>query len=124
VPISFGGINTGLPPNLVDQLIEAERIPLKSMEEKKGKQESKLKLVQDLESKLSALSSTLGGLASTRGFKDIKLNSGDPNIISGVVDPDAGVTGSWNIEVVELAQKAAAITHGFPDKDRTEIGVG
>jgi flagellar hook-associated protein 2 len=122
--ISFGGINTGLPPNLVDQLIEAERIPIKTIEGQKGKQEAKLKLVQDLESKLQGLTSSLSGLAGTKGFKDIKLLSGDQNIVAGAVDPEAGVTGNWNIEVLELAQKAAAITNGFPDKDKTQIGTG
>jgi flagellar hook-associated protein 2 len=34
------------------------------------------------------------------------------------------VNGNWNVEVIELAQKAAAITNGFPDKDKTQIGVG
>ena len=32
MPISFGSINTGLPPNIVDQLIEAEKIPVKNMQ--------------------------------------------------------------------------------------------
>lgn len=124
MPITFGGINTGLPPNIVDQLIEAERMPIKTMEVSKAKQESKLKLVQDLETKISALSTTLGGLASAKGFKDIKLNSGNPNVVTGAVDPEASVNGSWNIEVLELAQKASAVTNGFPDKDKTEIGTG
>ncbi len=122
--ISFGGINTGLPPNIVDQLVEAEKIPIKNMEAQKTKQQNKLKLVSDLESKLSTLSTSLADLASAKGFKDIKLNSGDPNIVAGAVDPDVGATGSWNVEVVELAQKAAAITNGFPDKDQTQIGTG
>lgn len=122
--ISFGGINTGLPPNIVEQLMEAEKIPIKTIENNKAKQEAKLKLVQDLEAKLSALTTSLEGLAGTKGFKDIKLLSGDQNIVAGAVDPTAGVTGNWNIEVLELAQKAAAITNGFPDKDKTEIGTG
>lgn len=122
--ISFGGIATGLPPNLVDQLIEAEKIPLRTIEKNKGKQENRLKLVQDLESKLSGITGTIGALASTRGFTDMKLNSGDVNIVAGTVDPSAGAKGSWNIEVIELAQKAAAVTNGFPDKDKTQIGIG
>ncbi len=122
--ISFGGINTGLPPNIVDQLVEAERIPLKNMEAQKEKRETKLKLVQDLESKLSALNGSLAGLASSKGFKDMKLNSGNPNVVAGTVDPEASVNGSWNVEVLELAQKAAAVTNGFPDKDKTQIGTG
>ena len=34
------------------------------------------------------------------------------------------ISGNWNIEVEELAQKAAAVTNGFPDKDKTQVGVG
>ncbi|MCB0367097.1 MAG: flagellar filament capping protein FliD [Bdellovibrionaceae bacterium] len=115
---------SGLPPNLVDQLVEAERIPIKNLEAKKTKIETRLGLVTDLEEKLSKINASIGTLASTRGFNDIKVLSGDPNIIQGSVDPSASVSGSWNIEVMELAQKASAVTNGFPDKDRTEIGVG
>lgn len=122
--ITFGGINSGLPPNLVDQLIEAERIPIKNIEKNKGKQETRLKLVQDLETKLNGITGSIGALASTKGFSDMKLSSGDANIISGVVDPNVAANGNWNVEVLELAQKAAAITNGFPDKNKSQIGVG
>jgi flagellar hook-associated protein 2 len=122
--ITFGGIASGLPPNLVDQLIEAEKIPIKTLEKKKGKEENRLKLVSELETKLNGVVGSIGGLASVRGFSDIKLNSGDPNVITGTVDPNAAVNGNWNVEVVELAQKAAALTNGFPDKDKSQIGVG
>lgn len=121
--ISIGGAS-GLPPNIVDQLMEAEKIPIKNITKQKDKQESRLKLVGDLESKLSALSGSLSSLSGTKGFKDIKLNSGDPNIISGTIDPELAPKGSWNVEVMQMAQKAAALTNGFPDKDKTEIGVG
>lgn len=122
--ISFGGMASGLPPNIVDQLMDAERIPIKKMEEQKGKQENRLKLVTDLESKLNEIIGSIGELASTRGFSDMKLTSGDENIISGSVDPEAAVTGNWNVEVLELPTKASVVTNGFPDKDKTQIGVG
>ena len=42
-----------------------------------------------------------------------------------MVDPEAGaVDGSWNVEVERLAERAAAVTNGFPDKDKTQIGTG
>lgn len=122
--ISFGGMASGLPPNIVDQLMEAEKIPIKKMETQKGKQENRLKLVTDLESKLNEVINSIGELAGTRGFNDMKLTSGDENIISGSVDPDTAVTGNWNVEVLELASKASVVTNGFPDKDKTQIGVG
>jgi len=122
--ITFGGLGSGLPPNIVDQLMDAERMPLKTIEKSKGKQESRLKLVNELETKLNGITGTIGALASTKGFSDMKLNSGDPNVIQGAVDPNSAVNGNWNIEVMELAQKAAAITNGFPDKDKSQVGVG
>ncbi len=122
--ISFGGMASGLPPNIVDQLMEAERIPVHKMEQQKGKQENRLKLVTELETKLNEITGSIGELASTRGFRDMKLTSGDENIISGSVDPDASVTGNWNLEVLDLASKASVVTNGFPDKDKTQIGTG
>lgn len=122
--ISFGGMSSGLPPNIVEQLIEAERAPIRAIEARKTKQEARLKLVNDLDTKVGAIQKTIGTLASTRGFTDIKVISGDPNVVQGTVDPDNAVTGSWNVEVLELAQKSAAVTNGFPDKDESQIGVG
>lgn len=122
--ISFIGMNSGLPPNIVEQLMEAERVPVRNLDSKKQKAEVKLNLVSDLEGKLNKVKGSIGTLASTKGFTDIQLISGDNNILQGTVDPDAGVNGNWNIEVQKLAQKAAAITNGFPDKDKTELGTG
>ena len=122
--ITFGGLSSGLPPNLVDQLVEAERLPIKNLESRKEKTSIKLELVNTLTDRISKITETIGTLASTRGFNDIKLISGDPNIVQGVVDPGAAVPGSYNIEVIQLAQKASAVTNGYPDRDHTEIGVG
>ncbi|MCB0351054.1 MAG: flagellar filament capping protein FliD, partial [Bdellovibrionales bacterium] len=121
--ISFGGINSGLPPNLVEQLVEAERAPIKNLEKKNEKTQNKLNLVGELETKLRAIENTLGTLASVKGFNDIKLESGDTNVVTGTADINSP-KGSWNVEVVQLAQKAAAITNGFPDRDKTQLGTG
>lgn len=122
--IKFGSINTGLPPNIVEQLMEAERIPIKNMEGNKSKLDAKSKLVDELTTKIGDIRKGLGELANTRGFSDIKLTSGDANAINGTVDPAAYEAGNWNIEVQSLAEKASAVTNGFPDKDKTKIGTG
>jgi flagellar hook-associated protein 2 len=122
--ITFGGINTGLPPNLVDQLIEVERMPIKSIQTQKGKSETRLKLVQELDTKVADIKGKIGELANSHGFTDMKLISGDPNIITGTADPAIATTGSWSVEVERLAEKAAAMTNGFPDKDKTQVGIG
>lgn len=122
--IRITGMASGLPPNIVDQLIEAERIPLKQIEGKKTKQEDSLKLVTDLETKVGEITKNLSELTNTKGFVDTQLVSGDPNVIDGTVDPGSVVNGEYSLEVTQLAQKPGAISNGFPDKDKTQMGVG
>lgn len=122
--INFGGLASGLPPNIVEQLVAAERIPIRNMESKKSKAENRLKLVNDLDAKLSNIRNTIGSLASNRGFQDYKIESTDPNIVTATVDPNIVKPGNWNVEIIQLAKKAGAVTNGFPDKDKTALGTG
>lgn len=122
--IRISGMASGLPPNIVDQLMEAERMPVKTMEAARGKEENKLKLVTELETKVTDITKNLSELTGTTGFIDKKLTSGDPNIVDGVVDPQTAVPGDYSVEVLQLAQKPSAISNGFPDKDKTQMGVG
>lgn len=122
--IRITGMASGLPPNIVEQIMDAERIPVKNMETQKNKQEDKLKLVNDLETKVNDITKNLNELTSTKGFIDKKLTSGDPNIVDGVLDPNSAIPGDYSLEVIQLAQKPAAISNGFPDRDKTQLGVG
>lgn len=122
--IRISGMASGLPPDIVEQIMAAEKIPVKNLEVKKTGQEETLKLVSDLESKVLDITKNLNELTGTRGFKDTKLISGDTNVLDGTVDPAAAVTGEYSLEVLDLAQKPGAYSNGFPDKDQTRIGVG
>lgn len=122
--IRITGMASGLPPDIVDQLVAAERIPVKQLADKKAKQDDMLKLVTDLESKIGDITKNVSELVGTRGFSDAKFVSGDTNIIDGQVDPNAASTGEYSIEVTQLAQKPGAVTNGFPDKDKTQMGTG
>lgn len=122
--VRITGMASGLPPNLVDQLVEAERIPLKQLEAKKEEEDGKLKLVGEFEGKISEITKNVSELTGTRGFVNNKLVSGDPNVIDGVVDPEHAVNGDWQVEVMRLAQKPGALSNGFPDRDKTQVGTG
>ncbi len=122
--IRITGMASGLPPNIVDQIMEGEKIPLKQMEVSKTKEDDKMKLVSDLETRLQDVTKNLAELVGTKGFSDLKLNSGDPSIIDGVADPTIGVTGNWSLEVMQLAQKPGAVSSGFPDRDKSQLGTG
>ena len=122
--IRMTGMASGLPPNIVEQMMEAERIPVKTMEAKKSSENEKLNLTNELETKVTDISKSLGELITIKGFKDTNFTSSDKSVVDGSVDPDLVIPGDYELEVVQLAQKAAAISNGFPDKDRSQVGVG
>ena len=122
--IKIGGLASGLPPNLVEQVIEAERQPVKVMQENKTKIEDKVKLVGDFETKVNDITTSMSSLIGRRGFVDKQLTSGFPDIITGTLDPEIAEPGEWVLEVEQLARKPSVVSNGFPDKNETSIGVG
>lgn len=124
MPIRFGGLASGLPPNLVDQIMASERIPIQTMEAQKDKINTKLSLVGDLESRLRKVGDSMKDIIGTGGFKDYSLEFSREGIVSGAVDPAQAQAGSWTLEVLKLPENAGRMTNGFPDRDRTQAGVG
>lgn len=122
--IRINGMASGLPANLVDQVIDAERIPIRTMENKKAKIEDKVKLVTEFETKINDIGKNMSAVVGTKGFVDKKFNSGFPDILSGTLDPEVADPGEWSIEVVQLATKPAVVTAGYPDKNETTMGTG
>lgn len=121
--IAFGSINSGLPKDIVQQIIEAEKIPLKKMEARKGKIENKKALLADLIERVKKLEGTVYANKSARSFREFNVNvSGDG--ISASVDKNVAQPGTYQIEVLQLAQKSSAISNGVEDKDKTYTGVG
>lgn len=121
--ISFGSINSGLPKDIVKQILEAEKIPLKKMEERKDKIKSKQSLLGDLTQRVEKLKGAIYANKSARSFRELQVNtSGDG--ISASVDKNLAEPGTYQIEVLELAQKSSAISNGVEDKDKTYLGVG
>ena len=123
-PIRFGGIASGLPPNIVEQLMASERIPIQNMESKKSNIDSKLQLVGDLETRLRKVGDSMATIIGTGGFKDYSLGFSKEGVISGAIDPTQAQTGSWSLEVLKLPKNAGRMTNGFPDRDRSQAGVG
>ncbi len=121
--IAFGSINSGLPKDIVQQIIQAEKIPIQKMEERKGKIESKKTLLQDLMKRVENMRGAIYANKSDRSFREFAVNvSGDG--IAATVDKNIAEPGTYQIEVLQLAQKSSAISNGVADKDKTYTGVG
>lgn len=117
----MGGVGSGLS-SVVDQIVAAEREPIKNLEGKKKNIETRLGLVQDLEGKLNAIKGSLGGIVGNAKFQDYELAVSDPDVVAGSVQAEKAVPGNWKIEVVRLAENSGTLSNIVsPD---SKLGVG
>ncbi|MBY0314538.1 MAG: flagellar filament capping protein FliD [Bdellovibrionales bacterium] len=123
MPIRLPGVGSGLS-GVVDQIMIAEREPIKNMEVKKQKIETKLNLVTDFESRLNKVKGTLKDIVGGKKFQDYSLDVSDPDVIAGTVVAEKAIPGNWKLEVVKLAESAGALSNTIADKDKTQLGVG
>jgi flagellar hook-associated protein 2 len=122
--ISFGSINSGLPKDIVQQIVEAEKIPIKQMEFRKGKIEDKKALVNELITHVENMRGEILKNKGARSLRELKVNTGESTQIGVTADKNIAEPGKYNLEVVQLAQKSSATSNGVEDKDKTYTGVG
>ena len=66
--LSFGSINTGLPKDIVKQLIAADKLPITQMEDRKTRLAEKNKLVTELTDLMQKLQADIGKAATAKGI--------------------------------------------------------
>ena len=121
--IEMGSINTGLPKDIVKQIMEAERAPIAKMESRKEKINDKKKLIDELSKLTEDIRGFLGVNGNAKGLRELKVQTNN-DIIDVAVDKNLAQPTNHQIEVVQLAQKSSAISNGFEDKDKSYVGVG
>lgn len=121
--ISFGSINTGLPKDIVKQIIEAEKIPLKKMEQRKGKIQNKKKLVGELTKLMNDLKANILTNGNARSLRELKVDT-NSELVDVSVDKNVANPANYQFEVVNLAQKSSAMSSGFSDRLESYTGVG
>lgn len=104
-------------------LIEVERIPIQTLENKKTRIQEDKKNFGELQSLVSKLGTSLNGLRNRTDFYKLKCESSHPDIIEGTVDNQA-LIGSYDVEVTHLAKTHKLLAEAFPDKDETPVGFG
>ncbi|MBF0423195.1 MAG: flagellar filament capping protein FliD [Magnetococcales bacterium] len=100
--ISFGGLATGLPANIVDQLMQVEQQRLTSLQKKKAEVTSQQSALSDLGSKLSALDSAVTSLQSSTTWSPHTAVSSATDYV-GISADSTAVAGSHTVEVSRLA---------------------
>jgi flagellar hook-associated protein 2 len=121
--ISFGSINTGLPKDIVKQIIAAERLPVQKMQARKADQESRKVLITELTSLVEAIRGDLAKNPNSRSLRELKVDTRE-DLVGVTIDKNIATPGVYQIEVVDLAQKSSGMSSAFADKDDSDIGVG
>jgi flagellar hook-associated protein 2 len=121
--ISFGSISTGLPKDIVKQIIAAEQVPVQNMEKSKGKINDKKALVDQLIKLVEDVRGNLSVNATARSLRELKVDTNE-DLVHVTTDKARAVPGSYQVEVMQLAQKSSAMSTGFEDKDKGSVGVG
>lgn len=123
MPIRMTGVGGGFDPKLVEQLVEAEKIPIESAKKRKEKFTTEKKEIEKLNGFLNELDSTLNSLKSRTDFFKMKVESSHPDIMDGICKADA-LIGTYEFEVRGVARSDKQLAYGFPDKDQTAVGFG
>lgn len=119
----MGSINTGLPKDIVKQIMDAERMPITKMEARKEKIGDKKKLVDELTKLTEDIRGFLTLNGSAKSLRELKVQTNN-EIIDVAVDKNLAQPTNHQLEVMQLAQKSSAISNGFADKDESYVGVG
>lgn len=121
--ISFGSINTGLPKDIVQQIMAAERVPIQKMETRKIKINEKMELLNQLTKLVEDLRGQLHGISSYDELRELKVETNN-DLIDVTVDKYTAEPGITQMEVMRMAQRSSAITNAVADKNESYFGVG
>jgi flagellar hook-associated protein 2 len=123
--LRFDPIGGGQFKQAVQGIIEAESQPLKSLNARKTKEDSRMKLFQEFKGKFTGLEKLLSDLSDFRKFRELKADLGDGEDLASVtLDKDRAEPGRYTIEIDELAKRTALISNGLSDPDAPLLGTG
>jgi len=125
VGLKFDPVGGGQFKQVVQQIIEADREPIRTLETRKKTEEARLKLFQEFKSKISGLQNSLSEIASIKKFKEYKVELGDgKDLIDITVDKEKVHPGTYQMEIKQLAERSGMISSGLTDPEKTSLGIG
>lgn len=122
--ISFGGLATGLDTStLISQLMQVERMPLTRLKNDKNYFNSRLSALGKFETKLEGFLAKIEKLDSATELQAKKATLSSSDFFSAAAKSEA-VAGSYQVEVVDLAQVQKSVSQGVIDKTSQNFGMG
>jgi flagellar hook-associated protein 2 len=118
--VNFLGSYSGIDQSMIDDIMEAERIPLTAMNEKVDKYETEQTAWQAINTSLNSLNTKIEALSDEDLFSSKSISySGDDNV-SVEADDDAD-EGIYKIEVTKLAESSYVYGEKVTDASGTQI---
>ncbi len=109
----------------LNQIIEAEKQPIKNLQTRKTREEAKLKLFQEFKSKFAGVEKTLADFTNFKKFREFKVDLGDgANLMNVTIDKEVAEPGTYRIELEQLAERTSIISNGFENPDEKVLGIG
>lgn len=103
--------------------MQAERIPIKTMENQKMAIQAKKDLLGQLIALAEGLQGKIFENGNARSLREFSYKTNE-NIIGVQVDKNTARPGNYQLEVMQMAQKSSAMSSGFEDPDDSYVGVG
>ena len=115
--ISFSGISTGMDTaTMITQLVNLERTGINQLQSQKQDYQSRISIVQNLNSKLQALQTTAQGLSTVEKFLSYETETSDSDFVT-VSASGKATPGNYSILVDKLASAERRYSKGFTAKD-------
>lgn len=104
--------------------IQAETRPIETLNGRKEKIQSKVTLLNDVIGKVDTVKKLLPEMNSPNALREISVISGNDKVLGAVAQKGKAAIGSHQIDILQMASPANALSNGFPDTNETRIGTG
>lgn len=124
--ITFGGLATGIDTeSIISALMEIEREPLNRLESEKSYLSSRLEAFSNFEDKLNALSSAIDEMNDPDKLGSFTATAGSDEFFSLTMESSSlASAGSFQLEVVNLAQVQKDVSVGYSETDTAVFSGG
>ncbi len=106
-------------------IIEAEKVPINSLQRKKVIEESRQKLFQEFKGKFSTFAGTLREIQGVNNLRELKAELGEgKDLIEVSIDKAKAQPGSYDMVIDSMAKRSSMISNGFSSPDKANLGIG
>lgn len=122
--ITIDGLVSGLQTgDIIQKLMEVERLPIKRMEEKKKAYQEKITLLQGLSEKLSTLKLAVDNLRTSSLYRSRTATSSNESVLKATAQPGAP-TGRYTLQVEQIALAHQLASNAVSDPTSRVFGTG